>query len=62
MMVGAGRKIERVETTEDTIVFAGNTHEEFVSKLSSSFAVQIPKYLQGRRNHRQDIEWSRTIR
>lgn len=28
--VGAGKKIEKVETTEDTIMYAGTTHEEFV--------------------------------
>ena len=29
--VGAGKKIEKVETTEDTIMYAGTTHADFVS-------------------------------
>lgn len=33
--VAAGKKIDQVETTEDTIVYAGTTHEEFVSIITN---------------------------
>ncbi len=35
--VGAGKKIIKVETTEDTIVYSGTTHSEFVSLHLSSY-------------------------
>ena len=53
-MVGGGKKIERVETTEDTIVYTGVTHQEFVSQQSlvkviySKNSTRLMKSLVGR--------------
>ena len=40
--VGAGKVIERVETNEDTIVYSGCTHEEFVSLMLCDILHPVP--------------------
>ncbi|KAF7340082.1 Formamidopyrimidine-DNA glycosylase [Mycena venus] len=42
--VAAGKVIEKVETVEDTIVFAGTTHEEFANELTGRTLESAGRY------------------
>jgi formamidopyrimidine-DNA glycosylase len=50
--VAAGRRIEKVETSEDTIVFDGVTHDEFVSNPYACYRARI---LQTHRHQAKEI-------
>ncbi|KXN87563.1 Formamidopyrimidine-DNA glycosylase, partial [Leucoagaricus sp. SymC.cos] len=41
---GAGKKIMKVETTEDTLVFSGMTHTEFAETLTGRKMIQTHRY------------------
>ncbi|KAM5531508.1 hypothetical protein V8D89_014833 [Ganoderma adspersum] len=42
--ISQGKKVVDVETTEDTIVFAGVTHEEFAKELSGRSVKDVQRY------------------
>jgi hypothetical protein len=49
--VASGKDIVAVDTQEDTIVFTGTTHEEFVSPVNISVTLS-EKFLRGQRDYR----------
>jgi hypothetical protein len=48
--VAAGKRIEKVETVEDTIVFSGTTHEDFVRSPSQLQTTFLTTYASSARN------------